>query len=294
MAAPTTAQIKQYAVNNQLMPKEGPKVVPFTFDFSIQNAYAVDMQLQQSLQMISLIQSVYVRNPGSVAVTIVWDYSGQIIDFPPQSEGYLPVLVPNPPKFTVTSAGGSSSVQIQLLNIPLPANIWPIVPYILPIVGGVLQVADAIVDGAISSNRMQTLGSVRTENDLVVPHFRGGTALAGSVNGIATATLFSPGATQYFFISNIFIAVANNAAAAAAGTLTISIKEGGTTIFVIQHAIPAAAGAAAFGTTTLLNMQGLNYVSKTINTTLNITAFTALTQGFWYYNIVGGLTNFAG
>lgn len=281
-------QFVDYPVFNQLVPKEGPKTVPILFDFTAQSAYAVDLQNQQSRSFITIVQSVYVRNPGTVAVTILFDVAGQQVDFPPQSEGYLPVLVSNPPRFTATSVGGASNVQVMLLNVPMPAHIWPIVPYILPITGGAVVVSDTTLDGTVSGGKIQARQFVSDDNDNVVARAMAGGNTVGLVTAAGnTVILGAGGAGVGFGVSYINIGLSGNAALGAPGNLTINLNRAGTLMFEWVVSLPAVANTPIIR---VADLYGLNWFSPAANQALQINLSAALTAGTCFFNVGGFLT----
>lgn len=283
MANPPSNQFVDYPIFNQLVPKEGPKTVPFTFDFTAQNQYLIDLQNQQSRSFISIVQSIYVRNPGTVTVTIIFDVAGQQIDFPPQSAGYLPVLVTNPPRFSVTSSGGASNVQLQLLNVPMPAAIWPLVTYIPPISSGALVVADTILDGAVSGGFMQSRQFVTDQSDNVVPRFFACQNFLASITAAGATTIaVAGGAAVGMCVTDVDITLSGNAALAAPGNLTISIRYNAAAIMTWIVSLPAVANTPIIS---VVQKTGIQWLAGTTNHALDINLSAALTAGTLQANI---------
>lgn len=72
------------------------------------------------------IQTMYVDNGGNGnALEINFPNSGQNITFPANSQGYINVLCPNPPRFSVLNpAANAFAVSISIINVQLPSFIW--------------------------------------------------------------------------------------------------------------------------------------------------------------------------
>lgn len=111
-------------VFNGLGPEKGPVIMPIPLDFSAQNPFLVDLEREVSADRIEWVQTIFIDNSANTtAVTITWAISGQIIVIPPGSQAYLPVLVPNTPRFSISTTG-TPTVYLHAINVPMPAIIW--------------------------------------------------------------------------------------------------------------------------------------------------------------------------
>lgn len=112
------------AVGNSRDPPEQPICLPYRFDFSAETAYQVDLSSVFQSGVISNIQTLYFDNSSNGADLIV-DVQGsrQHMPLPANSTGYVPILVSQPGVMIFSSSGGQV-VTIELLNVPLPTNIW--------------------------------------------------------------------------------------------------------------------------------------------------------------------------
>jgi hypothetical protein len=123
-----TAQLR-IAINqiNQL-PEEGAKSIPLLLDFTNTATWSVDLTNFQQLGYISMIQTVYIDNSsnGNPLSVIVGSNSGQVITAAPNTQGYYPVLCPNPAQFTISTLQGSGLIPIQLINTPIPGPVWSV------------------------------------------------------------------------------------------------------------------------------------------------------------------------
>jgi hypothetical protein len=296
MANTPSNQFVDYPIFNQLMPKEGPKTVPFSFDFTAQSAYFIDLQNQQSRSFITIVQAVYVRNPGTVSVTILFDVAGQQIDFPPQSEGYLPVLVTNPPRFTATSNGGAANVQLMLLNVAMPAAIWPIVPYIIPQSAGAVVVTDVALDSTVSGGLLNNLNHIQSNSDAIYPDFKGRLMFSGVKATIGSTAIITPGAGLTYFFTGFQIFISQNASLAVAGNLVISLMQNAAIQWQHTISLPAAAFAVAAPTSVeIANVTGgFMRNGSALLDVLNINLSVALATGTVSYNVQGGFTSIIG
>ncbi len=125
IAGQSGSQYFDTAVFNALVPKEGPKAMAINCPFASATEFSIDLTLSQTQKYLSLVQGVYIDNSlNADAVTLVCGGgTSQKIVFPPNAQGYLPLLVSRPTTFTVSSAGGVN-VPIIFLNVPVPAIIW--------------------------------------------------------------------------------------------------------------------------------------------------------------------------
>jgi hypothetical protein len=113
------------SVFNARIPKEGPKALSLLCPFTAQNvSFVVDFSITMTQGFISMIQGVFVDNSANPDILQIQQSSlGINIQFPANSQGYIPLLVPNPATLTVASTG-QVSVYMVFLNVPVPALIW--------------------------------------------------------------------------------------------------------------------------------------------------------------------------
>jgi hypothetical protein len=107
------------------MPAEGPKCIPITLDFTVQDSYTLDYSNFQYRGYMSMVQTVFVdTSTSAVDVEINSPGSQQTLKIRAGTQGYYPILVPNPIKIIFTSPGGPADVKVQLLNFPVPHGQW--------------------------------------------------------------------------------------------------------------------------------------------------------------------------
>lgn len=135
-----------FAINNALVPKEGPKGVNILLDFPNLGAVIdVDLSNLQSTSQISFIQGFYCDNSaGDQPIFLKSGILGQVITIPAGAQMYSPFLLPNPPSFIAQSAS-SSAARIVCLNVPLPFGIIPSAS------GGTLTVSDPALEALIQN-----------------------------------------------------------------------------------------------------------------------------------------------
>jgi hypothetical protein len=107
-------------------PKEGARGCPVTFDFSVQADQIYDMTSLQNNGKFSQVEGVFVSNVGNAnPLDILVDGSGQVITIPAGKCAYMPLLAPNPPKFTFsTTPAGGLSIQAIFLNYAIIPLVW--------------------------------------------------------------------------------------------------------------------------------------------------------------------------
>lgn len=113
---------------NNKTPKEGPRYIPMTFDFTNVDTWDVDLMQIQQQGKISTLQAFYVDNSLNTAELIItMGLGGQVIKVQPGYQGFMTALVNNVPKFSVSSAGGVSAI-VFALNFPVVNALWPAAP----------------------------------------------------------------------------------------------------------------------------------------------------------------------
>ncbi len=112
------------ALATATIPEEGPKTIPFVFDFSQQATYPADLQNLQGRNFFSAAQSVFIDNSlNAAAVSITFDGTQQKVTAKPYTQGYYTVLCPNPIRFLAASTG-AVVVRVYLLNVPVAGAVW--------------------------------------------------------------------------------------------------------------------------------------------------------------------------
>lgn len=116
--------VSSYEVYNGLAPLKAPRAMLLNFDFSIAASFSFDLQLAQSLDKLEFIQSIYVDNAdNSSSVIFTFGISNQRVIIPSNSQGYVSVLCPNAPRFTV-ACDNAVVIPVHLLSFPVAQMIW--------------------------------------------------------------------------------------------------------------------------------------------------------------------------
>lgn len=110
--------------NQDLPEKEGPRTIPLILDFTTHDSYIIDIsQLEQTGKM-SMVQTVYIDLSGTdLALLITVRGTGQQIKAKGRTQGFYPVLAPNPTSLTATQPAGAA-IPIQLINVPIVGTVW--------------------------------------------------------------------------------------------------------------------------------------------------------------------------
>jgi hypothetical protein len=116
----------QFGMSNIIIPKSGPKCVPASCDFSADPEILIDGELIVSQRHIEYLQGVFIDNADNpTPLTIVLAMTGQRIVARPHSQGYYAILMPNPPRMTVsTTAAPGRIVPLFFYNVPIQSGSW--------------------------------------------------------------------------------------------------------------------------------------------------------------------------
>lgn len=114
-----------YPVSNVIVPQGGPKCVPCTADFSSTTTIDIDGQQIIDTHGIEQLQGVFIDNASNATAFTLTSNTGQRIVVAPNTQGFYPLLVQNPPKLTATSVqGGSNKVGLIFYNVPIMSTVW--------------------------------------------------------------------------------------------------------------------------------------------------------------------------
>lgn len=287
MAGPSLGQIGNIPIYNALVPKEGPRAIPLTLDFSLQQSYTIDLTLQQQLKQISLVQTAFVDNTGNGAVLVITSSgTGQNAICPAYSQAMLPLLCSNPPKLTISSTGGVS-VGITLLNVPSPPGVWPYNQTPIGATGNnYVDVFDHAFYNSTVSGYLAVLNKYESDSDIVRYGYVANKIFSGNVSTTTAATLIT-GSPSYFF-RTLYAEFTANSTLAAAGLVTLTLKDGATTIFSTAIYL----GATPLNTSPIvaLDLRDVQYNSVHNAAALTLTLGTSLATGQLNWHMFGGLT----
>lgn len=282
------------AVQNQQMPKEGPKAIPINVDFTQGQAITIDLSQSMIQSKISLVQSLYVDNSlNSVAVSFQVTGTNQIVTCPPNSQGFFPILAGIPTKILATSTSTTALVPCFVLNMPMPAAVWNVQQSAFTFIGGALEVTDVALDAIATANGLLVNPKLLGTNGYI-PEFGGDLTFTGSVAATGpTNIIAAPGAGLAWYLKNLRLDITGDAAiSGGAAELTVTIKDGTTAIFTAIVNVPATSGTGPGQN--IFSMDDLNLPSSTLNNALTITLSAALTTGKIVWNAVGGTSTIVG
>lgn len=115
-----------FTTTNGELPCEGTKALPFNLDFTVADAYLIDLTQQYNQKLFTSIQCVYIDNSLNPSpLQIICGTTNQVTTCPPFSQGFFELLLPTPPKLMVQTIG-VLVVNIQLLNFYIPPDVWTI------------------------------------------------------------------------------------------------------------------------------------------------------------------------
>lgn len=116
----------RFGVNNVLIPKEGPVVVPGTLNFENTAEIEISGEMVITQGKISFIQGVFIDNADNTdKLTLTIGNTNQRIVCPANSQGYFPLLTPNPPIIVArTTQGGGQIIPLFFYNVPIQSIVW--------------------------------------------------------------------------------------------------------------------------------------------------------------------------
>lgn len=111
---------------NGALPCEGPKALPFIMDFSAFSEFDIDLTQQYQQGQFTTLQAIYIDNSANGStLTVTVNGTGQTIVAPKNSCGYYILLMPQPPKLAITTAG-VVKVYVSLMNFYIPPYVWSV------------------------------------------------------------------------------------------------------------------------------------------------------------------------
>lgn len=282
------------ATLNTRLPTEGPRTIPVLVNFDNGATQTIDISQLVAQKKISMVQSLYVDNSdNSASVSIAISGSGQTLVVPPESEAYFPVLAPVPCVFTLES-DSTSQIFVGLNNFPTPAFVWNVQSQAFQFTGGKLQVTDPVLDGLAVQNGLQVVPNEYITGGGAVPAFAGDTFYTGSTSADSAQTIISaPGNALAFYLRAMKVDISNDAATTSGAEITVTVKDGSTTIAENTVYVPSS-GGTSLGKQSIFDFDALNYPSAALNNALTITLSAALSAGKVSWTVIGGTSTFAG
>lgn len=119
-------QSRSVPIFNQRIPDRlGPRSLQFDYNLVSQDELVIDLQYAVDAGVIDQVQGIYFNNSATaVDVRVFVEVTNQTLILPGNTCGYLPLLVPEVPKITLTGSGATG--QIILLNVPMPAIVYTV------------------------------------------------------------------------------------------------------------------------------------------------------------------------
>lgn len=114
-----------YPISNVIVPQGGPKSVPCSADFTNAGSISIDGQAIIDAHAIEFIQGVFIDNSANAVPFSLTTNTIQTITVGPNSQGYYPILVQNPPKMTATCEQANGRiVNLIFYNVPIMSSVW--------------------------------------------------------------------------------------------------------------------------------------------------------------------------
>lgn len=114
-------------VFNSAIACDDPKTIRAVLDFDGTDVWEVSLEQQQQDNIFTGLQSIYVDASALTdRLIITVEGSNQRIIVPEATQGFYPVLAPNPPVFTFgnDNAGNIGVARVHFLNVPMPVGQW--------------------------------------------------------------------------------------------------------------------------------------------------------------------------
>jgi len=113
-----------YTTQNLLVPAEGPRAIPLLLDFSLSQAYSLNLQNSEELRRMTMIQGVFIDNSSSItSVSVSCPITGQTITVAPGHQAYKTLFCPYPSQINFFSTSGIV-LKFQLTNFPVVNDDW--------------------------------------------------------------------------------------------------------------------------------------------------------------------------
>jgi hypothetical protein len=125
MAFGSKGNISGVPVSNMKAPADGGQA-SFLGLFNMPATVTFELNKFEQGSRVELPQTLFFDASTSTGdVTIVFSGTQQTLVLPPQSQGYIPILTPDEPSFTISGVGGGA-VGLTFVSVPLPAQIWSV------------------------------------------------------------------------------------------------------------------------------------------------------------------------
>lgn len=116
-----------FGIANMVVPAGGPKIIPINVDFTAVSQLTIDGTQVVNQGKIEYLQGVYIDNSANLnPLSLTMSTTGQVITAKKQTQGYYPILVPNPPQIIAATTQGII-IPLFFYNIPISPCVWSVV-----------------------------------------------------------------------------------------------------------------------------------------------------------------------
>lgn len=110
----------QIGVFNMTLPSEGPMTIPLNFDMGAATDYEIDLTQIVETGVVSFITGAWIDNSlNGQILNIKCAGNGQEIKFPANKQGFMQLMLTNPPKLTLSQAAIGDNVKLIFVNFPV-------------------------------------------------------------------------------------------------------------------------------------------------------------------------------
>lgn len=108
-----------------IAPREGTRAARIDLAFPTDNGAVLDLSLLQQTGELRQCQTLYIDNSANdSALMIQSEMMLQAVKIPAGGQGYIPILAPNPPRFSIMCASANSVAYVFALNYSVPPAQW--------------------------------------------------------------------------------------------------------------------------------------------------------------------------
>lgn len=120
-------QLQIVTTQNQMLPREGPIVIPIgPVDLTQNNGqYTLDLSNEQWQNKVSGIQGIFIdASTSGVPVAIKDQGTGHELVANPHTQGFYTFLCGKPTLLAFNGPGGPANFKVFLLNFPVAGVVW--------------------------------------------------------------------------------------------------------------------------------------------------------------------------
>lgn len=261
------------------IPPEGPVAIPVILNFSTTVAeYVAELTLTEQNRKVSYIQGLYVDNSGNAAALDIYiQNSQQLVTVPPGYQGYVQLLVPNPPVIEFGSVVSSDTVVVvQLLNFPVSNILWNTDPTHS---NAPLVVTDPTLDALLVNGYLPVLMQGIASQAITSQPIADSRVSIDVTNASNNVLIAAPGAGVRIWLESIALTLSADATLAAAGALSMDVREGASgSNYILRNSVYVPNAAI----TTPGNLWQREYYPRRLlpdNTAVGVVNSVALTAG---------------